>query len=185
MRMLIEEEGTVQRRPRRRPASVRAPRVGMSGKSEEASNFADCRAASISVRTHASHLRGSDVSTSRCRHGANPGTCRVRGRLFELVYSVSRKRVMTHKSCGSSHAAKNADAIFRDDHLCRQHFALGHQVLDREDELVVTLPGLLRQESAAGSEVLECGVVCGRLTSRACRRSDSGLRLARALRPRR
>jgi hypothetical protein len=53
-------------------------------------------------------------------------------------------------------------ALFRHDHLCPQHFALGHQVLDREHEFVVALPGLLRQESAAGSEVLECGVVCGR-----------------------
>ena len=39
------------------------------------------------------------------------------------------------------------ESILCGDHLRGQQLALGHQILDREDELVVTRPGLVRQQA--------------------------------------
>src|SRR5579863_8793136 len=53
-------------------------------------------------------------------------------------------------------------SILRRGLLSGQQLALGPEVLNRKHQLVVALPGLLRQQSAGGSEVLESGVICGR-----------------------
>ena len=43
-----------------------------------------------------------------------------------------------------------------------QQFAFGCQILDREDELVITFPSLFRKKGSAGPEIFERRVVCCR-----------------------
>src|SRR5580704_8965078 len=70
-------------------------------------------------------------------------------------------------------------SILRRSLLSGQQLALGHEVLNRKHQLVVTLPGLLRQQSSGGSEVLECGVICGRrLRAPSCDQIQVGAPLA-------
>jgi len=46
--------------------------------------------------------------------------------------------------------------IFCSEHIGGQQFALGQQILDREDKVIVAIPDLVRQQSAPGAEVLQC-----------------------------